>query len=203
MTNNDDLMKLQQDTTRKSMEDGLMYLPFGLVVFLAAFTALMPLVIPFLVIIIIFGPKAVERLREKYTYPRTGYVKLRVDDSEEMGKGIIGFLVITFLVPIAFVISIIGADMTLDMIFRWLPFVFGSIMIGPSLYLVDITGSRTYYLFGMPAAIIGLLTSLLVDQGLLGFQYFMMGWSIVIVLVGFALFLRFIRRYPLIEVESD
>ncbi len=203
MTNNDDLKKLEQDTTRKSMEDGLMYLPFGLLLFLAAFTAQIPFVVPFLVIIIIFGPKTVERLREKYTYPRTGYVKLRVDDSEEMGKGFIGFLIITFLVPIAFVISIIAANMTLAMIFRWLPFTFGAIMIGPSLYLVDITGSRTYYLFGIPAAIIGLLTSLLVDQGLFGLQYFLMGWSIVIVIVGFVLFMRFIRKYPLVDIESD
>ena len=180
-----------------------MYLPFGLVLFLAGLAAQIPLVIPFLAILVIFGPKAVERLRERYTYPRTGYVKLRVDDSKEMGKGIIGFLFITFLVPIAFVISMIAADMTLAMIFRWLPFTFGSIMIGPSLYLVDVTGSRTYYLFGIPAAIIGLLTSLLVDQGLAGLQYFLMGWSIVIVLVGFVLFMRFIGRYPLVETEND
>ena len=60
-----------------------------------------------------------------------------------------------------------------------------------------------YYLLGISAAVTGLLTSVLIDQGLLGFQYFMMGWSLVIFILGLVLFTRFIRTYPVIEAERD
>ena len=125
------------------------------------------------------------------------------EDSKEMGRGIIGFLINTFLVPIGLIIFILVGDMTLAMIFRWLPFTFGLILIGPSIYLVEVTGSRMYYLLGISAAVTGLLTSVLIDQGLLGFQYFMMGWSLVIFILGLVLFTRFIRTYPVIEAERD
>ena len=200
--NNDELKKLRQETTQKSMEDGLWYIPFSLILLLVSASVQMPYLTPFIALIIVFGPKAIECLREKYTYPRIGYVKLQEEAPQEMGRGIIGFLFITFLVPISMVIIMLSIEITLSTLFQWLPFAFGVIMVGPSLYLVDATGSRIFYLFGIAASSTGFLISYLISQGILGFILYMLGWSIVTMIVGILLFLRFVSKYPVIETKG-
>ncbi|MGY5859536.1 MAG: hypothetical protein RTU63_09210 [Candidatus Thorarchaeota archaeon] len=197
-----DLRELKQKTTRNSMEDGLMYFPFSLILLMMAFIVQMPYFVSFLAIIIIFGPKAIEHLRVKYTYPRIGFVKLQEEDPTELSKGFLGFLFIVFLVPIALVIFLLGGNTTLAMLFQWLPFAFGFTMLGPSIYLVDLTGSRVYYLLGIATSITGFLFSLFIGPGLLGIVTYMLGWSLVTMLTGFILFIRFVRKYPILEMED-
>jgi hypothetical protein len=200
--NNDDLVTLEQQTTRTSMEDGLTYFPFSLMLLITAFIVQMPYLLAIIPILIIYGPKAIERLREKYTYPRIGYVKLRDGSSREVGKGFIGFLAIVFLVPISIVAFLLGGNVTIAMLFRWLPFAFGVVMIGPSMFIVEVTGSRIYYLLGISTSITGYGISYLVDQGLLGLMIFMLLWGILISLAGLVIFIRFIRKYPILETEG-
>jgi hypothetical protein len=184
------------------MEDGLMYIPFSLILLVMAFIVQMPYFVPFLAILIIFGPTAIERLRKKYTYPRIGYVKLQDEDPTNVGKGFFGFLFIVFLVPIALVIVLLGGNVTLAMLYQWLPFAFGFVILGPCIYLVDLTGSRKFYLLGIATSVTGFLVSLIVEQGLLGFVLYMLGWSLVIMLTGFISFFRFIRKYPILDLEA-
>jgi hypothetical protein len=82
--------------------------------------------------------------------------------------------------------------------------IFGWIMFGPSIYLVESTGFRRYYLFGILATSLGFVFSVLSfnDIYLRLFVYFeVMGFSILV--LGIARLLLFIKKYPVLEQEEE
>ena len=81
--NDEDLVKLEQNAFRDSMKDGLTETLAGFIFLMCAIMFNQPSFVGlFVVFYIIFLPRLVEASREKYTYPRIGYVKLRTKESD-------------------------------------------------------------------------------------------------------------------------
>ncbi|MGY5876762.1 MAG: hypothetical protein RTU30_13520, partial [Candidatus Thorarchaeota archaeon] len=116
------------------------------------------------------------------------------------------------------VVTIIGAGIVTHMFtgdvfnpYNWLmviPVVLGMIMFGPSLYLVDKSGSKSYYLFGLFSLLLGLIVSYLTaifppTDYLGGTIAFCMILGITLTVVGLSKLVFFLRTNPVLDPQED
>ncbi|MHA1933825.1 MAG: hypothetical protein ACW97A_00965 [Candidatus Thorarchaeota archaeon] len=209
MNDDNDLQEIEQKAYRDTMRDGFTELFAGVFFVLAAAMIYKSIFVPiFVALYIIILPQALPRIRQKYTYPRIGYVKPRVEDLELNLKALL-----LFLLGVVVIGGIATALMTGDIldIYNWItmiPFIFGMIMLGPSAYLVEKTGLKRFWIFGASTSISGLLVSYLTIifpplnpyDGILAFC-FILGAGML--LLGLITFTRFIRNNPIIEPQED
>ncbi len=207
--NDDDLAKLEQNAFRDTMKDGLVELLGGTMLLFAPIMAFQSsFIIIFIIFYIILLPQAIERARQKYTYPRIGYVKLRIKESDTNPKPFLLLLVISILAT-----GIVTFLLTDDVfnLYNWvsmLPFLFGMIMFAPSAYLVEKSGSKKYWLLGLITSISGFIIAYLtsvypttdVYEGILAFCM-LMGISLIV--GGLVRFLYFLRTYPILDSQED
>ncbi|MHA2424077.1 MAG: hypothetical protein ACXAEF_04770 [Candidatus Thorarchaeota archaeon] len=205
----DDLKRLEQNAFRDSMKDGSTELLGGFLLLLAPIMFYQPSFIAFFVVFyILLLPQGIERFRQKYTYPRIGYVKLRTSESDTDLKPFLLLLVISILIT-----GIATYLFTGDIfnIYNWIPMFplfFGVLMFGPSAYLVEKARSKAYWLLGIlttiAALIIIYLTTIFpptdVYDGIIAFTMF---FGIALILGGAVKFLHFLRAYPVLDSEED
>jgi hypothetical protein len=99
-----DLKEIERKANYAAYQDGLMEISMGLFLFFyggTLATDTLPLGIVFIVIAILFAKPLIERVKKRYIYPRTGYVKLP-EDPNTTGKGIA-------ITAIVMVIGLLGA----------------------------------------------------------------------------------------------
>jgi hypothetical protein len=203
MSDNADIHELEQETYRYSMQDGLAEILIGLI--LVTSTVVIedfPRHGYFLWLIVLMIP-IWEKLRRKFTYPRIGFVKVRQDEPSRPGMAVL-LLVMAILVVVPITWVLIPSDSPIyDTLWRYLPVAFGVMMILPSYFLVEKTGDRRYYAFGLLTVITGLIFALLeFEPPRAGPVLYLHGWGVAIILVGLTTFIRFIRKCPLIEPDE-
>ena len=192
------------------MIDGITEILTGLVLIFLPIILIHVSFIVFFVLFILFGQPVVDFIRERTTYPRLGRVELRTEtDSADFSlkKSMLEFslLILSAIVITLIVMFIIeGQIFNLQLWYKWVPLLFGLIMFGPSLFLVEKTGQRRYYIIGFFATILGFLFSILIfpDEKLGMFLYFF-SLGIISIIVGVIRYISFIRKYPVIEVEEE
>ena len=203
MSDNADIHELEQETYRYSMQDGLVEILVGLI-----FVTFAGVIEDFswhytFLLLIVFMIPLLEKLRRKVTYPRIGYVKVRQDEPSRPGMAVLFFVMaILVVVPLAWVL--IPSDNPIyDILWRYSPIVFGVMMILPSFFLVEKTGDRRYYALGLLTVTTGLIVALLeFEFPRAGPVLYLRGWGVAIILVGLTTFIRFIRKYPIIDPDE-
>ena len=203
--NENDLLAIEQGTYRQSMKDGLTEFLLGLVLCLIPGIMAESYFVPiFVVFYIIFLPQGIEAFRRKYTYPRTGYVKLREEQPPKLTLGVAAAILLTFITIVAILYSLSIGVIDRYFIWKWLPTVFGVIMVGPSLYLRDKTGQNRYYLWGALTTISGLavsLTPLLSAE--VSLAVYMLAWGGAFMILGIIRFVLFTRNNPVMDTPED
>ncbi len=209
MSENNDLKDVEQGAFRDTMRDGLTEMVAGTFFVLSPIMFYEPVfIIYFSVLYVIFLPQITEGARKRFTYPRIGYVKVQIKESDFNLKGLVGIIAIVLLGT-----SIATFLLTNDIYnhINWitvLPFSVGLLMLGPSDYLVEKSGTKIYWLFGIATSILGLvvtyLTILIPPQspyeGLVGFSMLL---GVGLFIIGVVTFLRFIRTNPVIAHQED
>ena len=203
--NERDLLELEQVTYRESMRDGLTEFLLGLVLIVIPGLMLKSIFVPiFVAFYILFLPQGIETFRRRFTYPRTGYVKLREEQPPKLSLGVAVVVLLIFISIIAVFYSLIIGVIDRYFIWKCLPTVFGFIMWGPSLYLKDKTGQNRYYLFGTLMTITGLAVTLAVFiPATYSLTIYMLSWGLVFLVLGVIRFALFIRKYPVIDTQED
>ncbi|MFX0208938.1 MAG: hypothetical protein ACFFDT_23340 [Candidatus Hodarchaeota archaeon] len=205
-----DLKKIEQHTFHEYMIDGITEILLGLLlIFLPVFFTL-----PFFVVVvpfwILYGRYFIDSIRERTTYPRLGRVEFKQDAEKEgysMKKSLIEFLLFLLVSCIITVVMMIifEGEFDLDLIYKWVPFLFGFIMFGPSLFLVDKTGQQRYYFLGVFSTILGFIFSVLLDfpDDKLGIFLYFFFLGVLSITLGIIRYIRFIQTYPVIHVEEE
>ena len=201
----------EQLNYRELMRDGLSEILTGIILLMMPGLFLEPIIVPFFVVFfVLFMPQIVERLKKRYTYPRIGYMKPREDESTtstsspRFSLGLAVVVLLIFITVIAIGYSLWQGLVDRYFIWQWLPTVFGFIMWGPSLYLRDRTGQNIYLVFGGLAAVTGILVSLNPYTGAEGaILFYMGGWGVGLILLGFIKLVRFTRQYPVLDEPGD
>ncbi|MFW9904959.1 MAG: hypothetical protein ACFFFH_11545 [Candidatus Thorarchaeota archaeon] len=205
-----DLKQIEKQTYQEFMIDGITEILSGIVlIFLPVFICI-PIFVVFIPFFLLFGAEPLfESIRERTTYPRLGRVEFKPDTEKEdysIKKSLLEFL---FLILGAFIITLlmmimVERDFDLSLIYKWIPFLFGLIMFGPSLFLVDKTGQQRYYFLGVLSTILGFSFSLLdfPDNIIRLFLYFFI-LGVLMIILGIIRYIRFIQKYPVIQTEEE
>ena len=84
--------------------------------------------------------------------------------------------------------------------YRFMPIIFGLVMFGPSLDMVDKTGQKRYYSLGAFATILGVIIvwlDLSIPKD--GLTIYLLLLGSISCIVGVVTFVKFIKNYPIIE----
>jgi hypothetical protein len=124
-----DLEKIERDVYREYCQDGLADLLIG--AFLLFIGLFLPTgsVAPFIVLPILFFAPALQALKKRLVYPRTGYVELRAGDPQPLPYFILGALILGLVVFIILLLSM-GILAKPAQWYRWLPIMFGIWLAG-------------------------------------------------------------------------
>ncbi len=158
-------------------------------------------------LLIVFRTPILEKLRRKVTYPRIGYVKVRQDEPSQLVTVMLLF-VLTISAVVSLALVLVPSDIPIyDTLWKCFQVSLGMVMIPASFSLVEKTGDRRYFAFGLLGVTTGLIFALLeFEPPMAGIILYLLGWGVVIILVGLTTFIRFIRKYPIInpdEVETS
>ncbi|MFX1483974.1 MAG: hypothetical protein ACFFCP_12415 [Promethearchaeota archaeon] len=199
-----DLVKIEQATFRTANQDGLTEVWMGLMICSMALVLIQTAFASMVAFLIIFQAAFNERVKEKFTYPRIGRVKLRGE--AEMPSGYGWLLVIAVMVPAfaSVVFSTRIENEILSLVARWAPVLIGLGIIQPAAYLVERSGLNRYYWTGAVSAILGLAFTLVefpspVSRMIL--YLFLVG--VVFIIAGLTSLTRFVRKYPILELEEE
>jgi hypothetical protein len=198
-----DLVKLEQATFRTANQDGLTEFWMGLMIAAIGMILVESSFTVYIALIIVFQVAVTERIKEKYTYPRIGRVKLKGESEIPSTPGWIVFAIIAIIAISAAVFSTIADYEVVHIIATWAPLILGIVFLQPSAYLVERSGLKRYYGFGISILVLGVLFFLLpfphpADRMAL----FMLLSGGVLVLAGVTSMYRFTRKYPILEPED-
>jgi hypothetical protein len=205
MNENQNLKKLEQESFRDLMQDGFTELLAGLLFLIFPVLIQRSYFVPiFVVFYIFFLPFFMESIRKRYVYPRIGYVKLKDDEPPKVTAGVVATVIILITGAILVIYAVMTGLITSEVVYRWIPAFLGVIMWAPSLFLVDKTGQKRYYLLGGLMTISGVAVSLV---NFLPAEFttiaFGLIWGLSFLVVGIIRYGLFIRRYPVVESQED
>ena len=207
--NDKDLLKTGQDAYRATMRDGFIEILAGFFFIMTPVIFIQPIFVSiFVVIYVLFLPQYAEIFRKKYTFPRVGYVKLRTDPLDYRPKALLALL---FVVIVSSAILVMLMTQDVANYYNWFimfPFILGAALLAPSAYLVDRTGSKIYWGFGIMTTILGLAISIITlnyppDGPFDGLVAFSMLLGIGLLICGFIKFAYFKHSNPVIEIQED
>ncbi len=211
MSDNADILKLEQETYRYSMQDGLTEIFVGLGLIIVAWVIesqdiksygffASPVIF---ILLIVFRTPILEKLRRKATYPRIGYVQVHQDEPSPPVM-VVFFFAVAIVVVVPLALLVIPSDISFyDTLWKLSLVSIGIVMIAASFSLVEKTGDRRYFAFGFLGMTTGLIFALLeFEPPMAGPVLYLLGWGVVIILVGLTTFIRFIRKYPIIDPDE-
>ncbi len=204
------LQELEQRTVNEFLIDGITEILVGLILLFTPLFFLTPIFVVFVPFLLFLAPQAIDKIRQRTTYPRIGRVEFKEIEKLEdysVKKSLLEvflLFLIAFTITFLFMIVFEGRILEISLWYSWVPLLFGLIMFGPSLYLVEQTGQKYYYLFGSFSSILGLLISILDFPNLLDglFMYFFV-LGILVLLLGCIKLLWFIHKYPVINTKEE
>ncbi|MFX1283140.1 MAG: hypothetical protein ACFFB5_05770 [Promethearchaeota archaeon] len=204
-----DLKKIEQQTFHEFMIDGITEILLGIVLIFLPILFIHVSFITFYVCFILFAQPIVEFIRERTTYPRLGRVEFKREEDKEgysMKKSLL-ILLLLFLASFVITLSmmiIVEGEFDLSLIYKWIPFLFGLIMFGPSIFLVGKTNQQRYYFLGAFSTILGFFFAMLdFPDEMIGLYLYFFTLGVSAIILGVIRYIRFVRNYPVIHMEEE
>jgi len=194
-----DLKDIEQRAWKVYMQDGLVEIMIGVVLFFASGAFHTSSTVVFLVFWPIFGQNIIEAIRKRYTYPRIGYVKLQSDDPKKTAGGIFLYMVAVFAIMVVVLYLLFGSGTWAPyLLYQWLPTFVGAILLGAMTYTKSKSGDARYYAYALVAIAIGVAFSLhRFEPVKMGVTLYLLLLSGIMIVTGMARFVAFLRNHPL------
>ena len=198
-----DLKQLEQATFRVANQDGLTEIMMGLMIMVTAIILVNSTFIYLVALIIIFHAAFMERVKEKYTYPRIGRVKLREEQENIYGPYWAVFAIILLIALISVVASARIENELLDLVAQWSTLIMGIGLLQPFAFLVQRSGLKGYYGVGAVISVIGAVFVILeFDSSLVRMSLYLLVVGGLLFLAGLTSLVRFVRKYPVLDLED-
>lgn len=194
---NIDLRRIERNVFCDYCEDGLLDILFGAYLLFVGLLLPTGMVALFVVLpIFVFAP-VLRGLKKRFTYPRTGYVRLRQGDPRALRGFVLGSLALGLVALVAVLIAA-GVIAHPGAWYRYMPVFFGIWLAGAFLGLALRVGLVRYYVVAGVALACGPTIALLPlaeKLGNIGLFFTLVG--AVLLACGASAFVRFLRRHPL------
>ena len=198
-----DLKQLEQATFRVANQDGLTEIMMGLMIMVIAIILVNSTFTYLVALIIIFHAAFMERVKEKYTYPRIGRVKLREEQENIYGPYWAVFAIILLIALISVVASARIENELLDLVAQWSTLIMGIGLLQPFAFLVQRSGLKGYYGVGAVISVIGAVFVILeFDSSLVRMSLYLLVVGGLLFLAGLTSLVRFVRKYPVLDLED-
>ncbi len=204
------LKELEQKTFNEFMIDGITELLAGFVLLFSPILILNPIFVVFVPFLLFLSPQAIEYIRQRTTYPRIGRVEFKDQEKIENYsmktslRDVLILLLVAVILTFTFMMVFEGTILDISLWYSWVPCMFGLIMFGPSLFLVEKTGQRYYYVFGIFSSLLGLGISTLDFPNIFdGMYLYFFTLGLLVSALGVIRYIWFIRNYPVIVLEED
>jgi len=202
MTTTIDLKEIEKRANYAAYQDGLMEIIMGLFLFFyggALATDTLPVAIIFIIVTVFFGKRSIERIKQRYIYPRIGYVKLPEDPSAtSKGIAIAAVIMIVALLGAMFIaMALLGQDPGVDFFLTFIVppasgfmLAIGPYWLGQTYGLVrGYVWAALFVLGGIAMPVFGIASG----YQAVGLLCTVMG--LLILVIGAVMFVRFIRKY--------
>jgi hypothetical protein len=192
-----DLKQVERNLFRDYMQDGLMEMMLGGLFFFLGLLLPRGGLVAWVVLLIVFSAPLLQRLKKRFTYPRTGYVELRQGDPGPIPWFVLGSLVLGL---VALVVVLIATGVIADpgRWYRWMPVFFGIWLAGIFLGLGVQVRLVRYYLVAGVALAGGPLAALVpMSEKLANIGLCFAAVGAALLVSGIVAFVRFLRRNPI------
>lgn len=195
------LDNLEKEAFRYDAQDGLTEFLAGILFFFIARSVVDPH-LAWVPALLIFPMRWANRFfKEKFTYPRIGYVKLRSEDGGTLGRGMLGYLGIVLAV-MAIALLLVGDITSWGMWRRWIPALAGGFSSGGFFYLAGRSGMWRHRLLGVFAIGWGIACSLMWTATFReALSRWALGVGLVCLVMGVVVFLVFVKAHPVRDGE--
>jgi hypothetical protein len=187
---------LERRSWRYDAQDGLVELLAGILFFFIARSVVDPH-LAWVPALLIFPMRwAMKFFKERFSYPRIGYVKLKSEDGAELGRGMLTYLM---LVLVIFVVglALLGDITSWAHWMKWMPALVGGFCSGGFLYMAQKSRLVRHYFLFVFCVGWGIACSLMQTPfPRAGLQRWALGLGLVCLVMGVATFLVFLRRHP-------
>ncbi len=191
-----DLLKIEKKAYKDSQQDGLMEVMMGLILMTFGGFFYSP-IFAFYILLIVFSGRIVEAIRRRYTYPRIGFVKFHRENPKDALTGVFLFELAVIVIMFT-LISLFGNVKDYSQWVNWAPLFFGMILVGPFAHAQSRSGSVRYTGYAILSVVLGVFFSLIeFGSGCTGLILYLVLIGGFLVLSGLAIFIRFLRKYPL------
>jgi len=197
-----DLKEMQRQAYRYDIQDGLMEFLMGIMLFFVARAIVSPH-LGWLPALLIFPMRyALKFFKERFTYPRIGYVKFKDEENaRDFGLGIL-----RYLASIVFVIGVglfaFGEVSSWQYWMKWMPAIMGGFCSGGFLYVAERSGFKRHYFLFAASVIWGVACSLMNSTTVYhGISRWALGMGLLNLVMGIVIFLIFIRNHPVRQQE--
>ena len=191
-----DLKEIEQKAFSQSQQDGLMEFVMGICL-LAMSTRLFSRVLigMFPLAMLLFRP-VLNAMRKRFTYPRTGYVKLIPDKPKDAISGIaLITLIVIAVLAVAFILFAAVGDFGLWL--KWVPLWAGVVLAIMFVSLAAKSGTIRYYIFALWSVLYGLVLSILNFEPIeTGTLLYFLAMGALLTPSGLVIFIRFLRKFP-------
>lgn len=198
-----DLKEIERKANYAAYQDGLTEISMGLFLFFyggALASDVLPISIVFIFFAIFFAKPLFERVKKRYIYPRTGYVKLP-KDPHTTGKGIAisaVVMVVALLAAMGISMAVLGQKPGLDFFLTYIvPPASGFMLaIGPY-WLGQTYGLRRAYIWAALFVLGGIAMPVFgIASGYEAVGLVCIVVGLITFVTGTLMFVRFIRKYP-------
>lgn len=203
MQTNFDLTNLKRISHQNTLKDGLIFIGMGIMLFAMSMMMRDIVFICFLPLAILFNPIVLQNLKQKYTYPRLGFVQPKKEKSKDLILIIfnvgIGCVFILITIILLFFEDTNGYEIWWNLLTLGISIILGvqSADFGRK------TGNLIYYLGAALFVITGLFFSLLenvpVEEK---FSIYLFLWGGALIGGGLITFYRFIQTHPIMVNEE-
>ena len=148
MSQSIDLKQLEKKVYRESLQDGLLEIAIGALMYFCGLLIADPKIMVIYVAYVAFAPWVVRGITERYIYPRLGKVVLHHEKPRPLLTGV--FITLGAAALIATGLAVSGR-LTSPEWYRWLPICLGLCLVAAFGYIYSRTGSLRYLVYAFVA----------------------------------------------------
>jgi len=196
MSDDLNLDDLERRSWRYDSQDGLVELLAGIMFFFVARAVVDPHLTWVLALLIFPMRWAFRFFKERFSYPRIGYVKLKSEEGTELGRGMLTYLVLVLLVFVVG-LAVVGDITSWAQWMKWMPTLLGGFSSCGFLYMAQKSRLVRHYFLFVFCIGWGIACSLMQTLSpRAGLQRWALGLGLVCLVMGITTFVIFLRRHP-------